>query len=85
MELPMRHTRKAQLFWPLVVALLVADCTTKQLAVEHLRSTKGVIDFIDVGVGSWRFWTFNLADACITLGAVALVAALWQGGRDEGA
>ncbi len=32
----MPRSRKAQLFWPLVVALLVADCATKELAVEHL-------------------------------------------------
>ena len=157
-----RHlSRKARLFWPLVMTLLVADCATKALAVDRLSSThvphevlgtwlrltltynpdaamgltlgpysrvgfallavaalavlfrfyratpasgtgrtlalallmagaagnlldrmrspQGVIDFIDVGVGSLRFWTFNLADACIAVGAVALAAVLWRG------
>ncbi len=27
---------KARLFWPLVIVLLLADCTTKELAVERL-------------------------------------------------
>jgi signal peptidase II len=35
-----------------------------------------VVDFIDVGVGDLRFWTFNIADVGITCGAVMLVLAL---------
>jgi signal peptidase II len=154
-------SRKARLFWPLAMTLLVADCASKTLAVQHLsparvphevlgtwlrltltynpdaamgltlgpysrvgfallasgalivlyhfyratpasgtgralalallmagaagnlldrvRSSQGVIDFIDVGVGSLRFWTFNLADACITVGALGLAIVLWRG------
>ncbi len=40
--------------------------------VDRLRWDRGVVDFIDVGFGSTRFWTFNLADAAITIGAVVL-------------
>ena len=32
-----------------------------------------VVDFIDVVFGSWHFWTFNIADAGISVGAVLLV------------
>ncbi len=32
-----------------------------------------VIDFIDVMFGSWHFWTFNIADSAISIGAVILV------------
>ena len=39
---------------------------------DRLRGSPGVVDFIDVGFGNWRFWTFNLADASITTGAVLL-------------
>jgi len=151
---------KARLFWPLAIVLLLADCTTKELAVERLspasvpheilgdwlrltlaynqgaamgltlgpwsrlgfavlaiaalvvlvklyrqtaptaavrtaalalliagaagnlldriRSPHGVIDFIDVGIGPLRFWTFNLADTWITLGALLLATGLWR-------
>ncbi len=41
--------------------------------VDRLRWDRGVVDFIDVGVGATRFWTFNLADSAITLGAVLLL------------
>ena len=38
-----------------------------------------VLDFIDVGVGSLRFWTFNIADAGISFGiAILLVDTLWR-------
>ncbi len=32
-----------------------------------------VIDFIDIIFGSWHFWTFNIADAGISIGAALLV------------
>jgi signal peptidase II len=44
--------------------------------IDRLRSPRGVVDFIDVGVGGWRFWTFNVADMAITLGAMILVVAM---------
>jgi signal peptidase II len=33
-----------------------------------------VIDFIDFHFGGWHFWTFNVADSAITIGAIALIA-----------
>jgi signal peptidase II len=44
--------------------------------IDRLRSPRGVVDFIDVGVGDWRFWTFNVADMGVTLGAVMLATLL---------
>jgi signal peptidase II len=161
----MRH--KSALFWPLVLALVLADCTTKRLAVEHLapehvphdvlgdwvrltlaynpgaafslhvgphsrwvftaltvgvlallwqlyrqaaahdlrrvvalglvvggavgnlldrlRSPLGVVDFIDIGVGSVRFWTFNVADVGVSVGAVILAMLLWREAEQEDA
>jgi len=32
-----------------------------------------VLDFIDIGVGALRFWTFNLADAGISFGILILL------------
>ena len=39
---------------------------------DRLWTTRGVVDFIDVGLGGTRFWIFNLADAAITAGALML-------------
>jgi signal peptidase II len=35
-------------------------------------SPRGVVDFIDVGIGTNRFYIFNVADIGVTLGAVLL-------------
>jgi signal peptidase II len=40
--------------------------------VDRLRWDRGVVDFIDVGIGERRFWIFNVADMAITVGAVVL-------------
>lgn len=45
---------------------------------DRIRGAAGVVDFIDVGLGAVRFWTFNLADAGITVGAILLVLTLWN-------
>lgn len=45
---------------------------------DRLRGAAGVVDFIDVGVGGTRFWTFNIADAGITIGALLLALSLWS-------
>lgn len=159
---------RARVFWPLVLTLLMADCTTKELAETYLTpeqtphqvagsvvrftlahnagaamslslgrfsrpgfsiaallallvlaqlyrttartdrrraaalalivggavgnlgnrvlSPGGVTDFIDIGVQSWRFWSFNVADVGITFGAILLAVVLWQeGSRRNGA
>lgn len=46
--------------------------------VDRIRSPEGVVDFIDVGIGDTRFWTFNLADTAVSLGAISLVLLLWR-------
>ncbi len=46
--------------------------------LDRLRSPLGVVDFIDIGVGSTRFWTFNIADLGVTVGAVLLAIVLWR-------
>lgn len=43
--------------------------------MDRLFGAYGVIDFIDVGIGDARFWTFNIADSAITIGAVLLILA----------
>ncbi len=52
--------------------------------LDRLRSPRGVVDFIDVGVGNLRFWTFNLADVGITCGAVLLVLSFQRSAEREG-
>jgi len=44
--------------------------------VDRLRHEHGVVDFIDVGMAGWRFWTFNVADMGVSVGAVMLIIAM---------
>jgi len=32
-----------------------------------------VVDWIDMGVGDWRFWTYNIGDAAITIAILLLM------------
>ena len=32
-----------------------------------------VVDFVDMGIGAWRFYTYNLADAAISTAIVLLI------------
>ncbi|MFI5230353.1 MAG: signal peptidase II [Gemmatimonadales bacterium] len=50
--------------------------------IDRVVSARGVVDFIDIGVGDVRFWTFNVADSAVTVGAVLLALVLWRDDRD---
>jgi signal peptidase II len=41
--------------------------------IDRLRWQTGVVDFIDIGIGDIRFWTFNVADMAVSTGAVVLI------------
>lgn len=47
-------------------------------AIDRLLSSRGVVDFIDVGIGTLRWPTFNVADIAVSCGAVALALSLWR-------
>jgi signal peptidase II len=51
--------------------------------IDRLRSSFGVVDFVDVGIGARRWPTFNVADSGITVGAITLAVSLWLEGRAQ--
>ena len=55
-----------------VLALALITAGALGNLTDRLMSSKGVVDFIDVGIGSSRFYTFNVADAAVTCGALLL-------------
>ena len=59
---------------------LIAGGAMGNLA-DRLTSALGVVDFIDVGIGDLRFWTFNVADAAVTTGAVLLILLTTRSGK----
>lgn len=76
-----RSTRPGDRFRLAALALVCGGATGN--LIDRVRSPQGVVDFLDVGVGVWRWPTFNVADSAITVGAVALAISLWLEGRAE--
>lgn len=60
------------------VALSLVSAGAVGNLFDRLRSSRGVIDFIDIGTSGWRFWTFNVADIGVTCGAILLGLVLWR-------
>ena len=46
--------------------------------LDRLRGPRGVVDFLDIGVGSLRWPTFNVADIAVTCGAITLALLFWR-------
>lgn len=50
--------------------------------VDRIISAPGVVDFIDVGIGTARWPTFNVADMAVSVGAFLLAWVLWNEDRE---
>lgn len=46
--------------------------------LDRIRSVRGVVDFLDIGIGPLRWPVFNVADVAVTTGAVILALSLWR-------
>jgi signal peptidase II len=46
--------------------------------IDRMRSSRGVVDFFDVGFGTVRWPVFNIADIFVTCGALVLAYSLWR-------
>ena len=51
--------------------------------IDRVRTDLGVVDFIDVGFGTHRWPTFNVADMAVSTGAVLLALVLWSEERQR--
>jgi signal peptidase II len=76
-----RSTRPGDRFRLVALALVCGGAAGN--LIDRIRSAQGVVDFVDIGVGAWRWPTFNVADSAITVGAIALALSLWQEGREQ--
>jgi signal peptidase II len=75
-----RHTKQGD-YIRLIALGLVCGGAVGNL-IDRVRSARGVVDFIDVGIGAHRWPTFNVADMAVTVGAIVLAFVLWQDGRE---
>lgn len=51
--------------------------------LDRIRYERGVVDFLDFGIGDSRFPVFNIADSAVTVGATLLLISFWLEGRRE--
>lgn len=63
---------------PRALALSLVAAGAAGNGIDRVRSARGVVDFIDVGLGALRWPTFNVADIAVTFGAALLAWVLWQ-------
>lgn len=49
--------------------------------IDRVRSDRGVVDYLDIGIGAWRWPTFNVADMAVTGGTIVLAVVLWREDR----
>ena len=69
------HTSAADRFRLLALGLVAGGATGN--LVDRVRSSQGVVDFLDVGLGINRWPTFNVADIGVSCGAIALAISFW--------
>jgi signal peptidase II len=72
----LKRSRPADRWRAAAIGLLAAGAAGNLW--DRVRWSRGVVDFVDVGVGRLRFWTFNVADAALTVGVIALALVLWR-------
>jgi signal peptidase II len=78
-----RRTAESDRFSALALSLVTAGALGN--LTDRLMSSRGVVDFIDVGIGNSRFYTFNVADAGVTCGAILLALLSLRGSKKGGA
>jgi signal peptidase II len=75
------HTAPSDRLRALAVALVTSGAIGN--LIDRIISPRGVVDFLDVGMGAMRWPTFNVADMAVSTGALLLAYVLW--GEDRAA
>jgi signal peptidase II len=70
-----RQTAPAQKARIVAISMVAAGAIGN--LIDRIRSERGVVDFIDVGIPTWRWPTFNVADMAVSCGAFLLAFVLW--------
>jgi len=71
-----RHAQSGDWFRQLALGLVSGGALGN--LIDRIRSSQGVVDFLDLGVGQWRWPTFIVADMAVSCGAIALAISLWR-------
>jgi signal peptidase II len=79
--LKLYEATRAEDRWRTLALALVCGGAVGNL-IDRVRSSLGVVDFIDIGFGDMRWPTFNVADMAVSTGAFLLAWVLWGEDRE---
>ena len=68
---------------PRVISLALVCGGALGNLLDRIKSSNGVVDFLDVGVRDARWPTFNVADMAVSIGAFLLAIVLWAEDRPQ--
>ena len=74
-----RETKPGESWHALALGLISGGAVGN--LINRLWSPRGVVDFIDIGIGTSRWPTFNVADIGVSVGASLLAWVLWRRDR----
>lgn len=76
-----RHTSRTRPLRLTSIALVCGGAVGNIL--DRLRYERGVVDFIDMGIGGFRWYIFNVADMAVSVGAVLLLVSFYLEDREH--
>ena len=59
--------------YSLILGGAIGNVIDRLFKIFNLFNYQGVIDFIDMGIGYYRFYIFNIADMSVTIGIVLFI------------
>ena len=68
-----RNNYLALVSFSLILGGAIGNIIDRFLKIFSLFNYSGVIDFIDIGVNSFRFYIFNIADMSVTIGILLFI------------
>ena len=77
------HSARKSEGWRFLLPLALIFSGAMGNLIDRLRGTGEVVDWLDFGMGLRRWYVFNIADACISVGAVLIVIILLLESRQK--
>jgi len=62
-----------RLSWSFILGGAIGNCIDRVMVLIPGSQYRGVIDFIDIGIGEHRWYIFNIADGAITIGLIIYI------------
>ena len=68
-----KNNNLALISFSLILGGAVGNIIDRFFVIFGMYNYQGVIDFIDIGIGSYRFYIFNIADMSVSIGILLFI------------